>query len=103
MTIRRRMVGLELEHLRMPSEIAAATTDYSAPNVEQALAAFSLLREYFQGALIVDKEARITWIDPRYRKLLKLDPGFNPYGLPVEEVIPHSLMRRVIETGRPIL
>ena len=77
--------------------------DYSRPNVEQALAAFSVLREYFQGALIVDKAARITWIDPRYRELLKLAPDFNPYGLPVEEVIPHSLMRRVVETGRPIL
>ena len=81
----------------------ATTGDYSTPNVEQALAAFSLMREYFQGALIVDKEARITWIDPRYRELLKLAPDFTPYGLPVEQVIPHSLMRRVVETGRPIL
>ncbi|HVW91567.1 MAG TPA: sigma 54-interacting transcriptional regulator [Devosia sp.] len=73
------------------------------PNVEQALASFSLLREYFQGALIVDAEARITWIDQRYRELLGLPDDFDCYGLPVEDVIPHSLMRRVVETGRPIL
>ena len=87
--------------MRKPTAIPAR--DYSAPNVEQALAAFRLLREYFKGALIVDKEARITWIDPRYRELLKLPAEFNPYGLAVEEVIPHSMMRRVVETGRPIL
>jgi transcriptional regulator with PAS, ATPase and Fis domain len=87
----------------MSIQVSATSGDRSAPNVEQALAAFSLLREYFQGALIVDKEARITWIDPRYREVLRLAPDFNPYGLPVEEVIPHSLMRRVVETGRPIL
>jgi transcriptional regulator with PAS, ATPase and Fis domain len=73
------------------------------PNVEQALSAFSLLRDYFQGALIVDHESRITWIDPRYRELLRMPKDFDCYGLPVEQVIPHSMMRRVVETGRPIL
>jgi len=73
------------------------------PNIEQALSSFSLLRDYFQGALIVDHESRITWIDPRYRKLLGMPADFACYGLPVEQVIPHSLMRRVVETGRPIL
>jgi transcriptional regulator with PAS, ATPase and Fis domain len=73
------------------------------PNVEQALSAFSLLRDYFQGALIVDHESRITWIDPRYRELLRMPKEFDCYGLPVEQVIPHSMMRRVVETGRPIL
>ncbi|MHB1109933.1 MAG: sigma-54 interaction domain-containing protein [Devosia sp.] len=65
--------------------------------------AFSLLRDFFEGAIIVDAQTRITWIDARYRLLLKLAPDFDPIGLPVEEVIPHSLLRRVVETGRPIL
>jgi transcriptional regulator with PAS, ATPase and Fis domain len=71
--------------------------------IEQAVNAFSLLREYFEGAIIVDADSRITWIDARYRELLKLAPDFDPVGLSVEEVIPHSLMRRVVETGKPIL
>jgi transcriptional regulator with PAS, ATPase and Fis domain len=71
--------------------------------VEQAVNAFSLLRDYFEGAIIVDAQSRITWIDQRYRELLKLAPEFDPTGLPVEEVIPHSLMRRVVETGKPTL
>jgi len=71
--------------------------------VEQAVNAFGLLRDYFEGAIIVDAQSRITWIDQRYRELLKLAPDFDPTGLPVEDVIPHSLMRRVVETGKPTL
>lgn len=71
--------------------------------IEQAVNAFGLLRDYFEGAIIVDVHSRITWIDQRYRELLKLAADFDPVGLPVEDVIPHSLMRRVVETGRPTL
>jgi transcriptional regulator with PAS, ATPase and Fis domain len=72
-------------------------------NIEQAVGSFGLLREYFEGAIAVDADTRITWIDKRYRELLKLDPEFDPVGLSVEQVIPHSLLRRVVQTGRPIL
>ncbi|GLQ56230.1 sigma-54 interaction domain-containing protein [Devosia nitrariae] len=76
---------------------------HNLATIEQAVGAFSLLREFFEGAIIVDADTRITWIDARYRELLKLARDFDPIGLPVEEVIPHSLLRRVVETGRPIL
>lgn len=71
--------------------------------VADAMGAFNLLREYFEGAIMVDAQARITWIDGRYRRLLKLDAGYDPIGRPVEEVLPHSMLRKVVETGRPIL
>ncbi|WDR06307.1 sigma 54-interacting transcriptional regulator [Devosia rhodophyticola] len=71
--------------------------------IEHAVDAFSQLRDYFEGAIVVDSQTRITWIDARYRQLLKLDPAFDPLGLHVEEVIPHSLLRRVVDTGQPIL
>ena len=77
--------------------------DRSHAGIEQAVNAFSLLRDYFEGAIIVDRQSCITWMDGRYRALLKLAPSFDPIGLPVEDVIPHSLMRRVVEMGRPIL
>tara|TARA_R110000868_G_scaffold10797_1_gene52234 strand:+ start:3365 stop:4789 length:1425 start_codon:yes stop_codon:yes gene_type:complete len=72
-------------------------------SIEEAVGAFSLLRDFFEGAIIVDSDTHITWMDARYRELLKLNPSFDPIGLPVEDVIPHSLLRRVVETGRPIL
>ncbi|MDP2780614.1 sigma-54-dependent Fis family transcriptional regulator [Devosia sp.] len=79
------------------------SADNGLASIEEAVGAFSLLRDFFEGAIIVDAQTRITWMDARYRDLLKLDPAFDPIGLPVEEVIPHSLLRRVVETGRPIL
>ena len=72
-------------------------------SIEEAVGAFSLLPDFFEGAIIVDAKTCITWMDARYRELLKLAPNFDPIGLPVEQVIPHSLLRRVVETGRPIL
>ena len=30
------------------------------------LGAFSLLRDFFEGAIIVDAQTRITWMDKRY-------------------------------------
>ncbi|WDR00507.1 sigma 54-interacting transcriptional regulator [Devosia sp. J2-20] len=72
-------------------------------SIEEAVGAFSLLRDFFEGAIIVDADTHITWMDARYRELLKLNSSFDPIGLPVEDVIPHSLLRRVVETGRPIL
>ncbi len=88
--------------LKSEREIAAPPLAGLA-SIEQAVNAFSLLRNFFEGAVIVDAKVRITWMDARYRDLLKLASGFDPIGLPVEEVIPHSQMRRVVETGRPIL
>src|SRR3569623_156742 len=82
---------------------SSSTLSSHAASIEQAVGAFGLLREFFQGAVIVDARTRITWIDQRYRELLKLADDFDPVGLPIEEVIPHSLMRRVVETGKPIL
>jgi transcriptional regulator with PAS, ATPase and Fis domain len=75
----------------------------SLASIEEAVGAFSLLRDFFEGAIIVDAQTRITWMDARYRELLKLPPDFDPIGLEVETVLPHSLLRRVVETGRPIL
>lgn len=71
--------------------------------VKDAMGAFNLLRDYFEGAIMVDAQARITWMDGRYRRLLKLAEDFDPTGLPVERVLPHSMLRRVVETGRASL
>ncbi|WP_196258045.1 sigma-54 interaction domain-containing protein [Pelagibacterium limicola] len=71
--------------------------------VEAAMGVFGLLREYFEGAIMVDAQARISWIDRRYRTLLGLPRDFNPIGRPVEEILPNSMLRKVVETGRPIL
>ncbi len=56
-----------------------------------------------QGTLIVDKQARIVWMNDRYRKRLGVPDPASVLGKPVEAIIPNSLMRQVVETGRPIM
>ncbi len=64
------------------------------------LAAFSELSE---GILIVDHEARIVWMNEQYPRHLGIADPASVIGLPVEDVIPNSLMRSVVATGKPIM
>ncbi|HNE00540.1 MAG TPA: sigma 54-interacting transcriptional regulator [Plasticicumulans sp.] len=65
------------------------------------------LFDYFEacceGAMAVDREARIVWINEPYAQALGLADAAAALGKPVEDVIPHSLMREVVQSGRPIL
>ena len=64
------------------------------------LAAFSELSE---GILIVDREARIVWMNEQYPRHLGIADPASVIGLPVEDVIPNSLMRSVVASGKPIM
>ncbi|MCM5571158.1 sigma 54-interacting transcriptional regulator [Burkholderiaceae bacterium FT117] len=67
---------------------------------------FDQLSEMCEGILVVDKAARIVWIDERWQRNIQSlgfnDPG-DVIGRPVEEIVPNTLMRHVVETGKPIL
>jgi transcriptional regulator with PAS, ATPase and Fis domain len=56
-----------------------------------------------EGAIIVDREARIVWISDKYAARLNLDSAAAAEGRVVEDVIPNSLMREVVRTGEPML
>jgi transcriptional regulator with PAS, ATPase and Fis domain len=56
-----------------------------------------------EGAVIVDAEARVVWMNERYPARLGIADPAAAIGLPIEQVIPNSLMRQVIESGRPIM
>jgi transcriptional regulator with PAS, ATPase and Fis domain len=64
---------------------------------------FDRLSAACEGAMAVDHEARISWINDKYVTALGLMSADQALGRPVEEVIPNSLMRQVTETGEPIL
>jgi len=70
------------------------------------LANRSLLK-YFadicEGALIVDAQARLVWMSDRYPVRLRIADPAAAIGQPIEEVIPNSQMRLVVESGRPIM
>jgi transcriptional regulator with PAS, ATPase and Fis domain len=67
---------------------------------------FHLFSSISQGMFLVDRGGRIVWVNEGYRRFLPA-LGFSSIdqflGHPVEEVVPNTLMQRVLETGEPIL
>jgi transcriptional regulator with PAS, ATPase and Fis domain len=57
--------------------------------------------ELCEGSLIVDRDARVVWINDRYAARLGLDPA-KVIGSEIETCIPNSLMRQIVVTGKPI-
>ncbi len=67
------------------------------------LASTALLRLFdslYEGAVVVDRAGRITWINDKYKALLGWNGADPVEGRPVEEVIPNSRLRHVMESGR---
>ncbi|CAG0967114.1 Transcriptional regulatory protein QseF [Burkholderiales bacterium] len=64
---------------------------------------FDLLEGICEGALVVDKDARIVWMSEKYAHKLGLKHAAEAIGHEVEHVIPTSQMRAVVKTGMPIL
>ena len=64
---------------------------------------FENLDNICEGTVVVDRDARIIWINERYATRLGAISAANAIGRAVEEVIPNSLMREVVTTGQPIL
>ncbi len=56
-----------------------------------------------EGAIIVDRDARIVWISEKYAARLGLASPAAAEGKVVEDVIPNSLMREVVRTGEPMM
>lgn len=70
------------------------------PDLIQALIA--MFEKASAGAIAVDRQARITWINQSYGDLLGVTPE-AVVGRPVREVIPQSRMPEVVDSGDPLL
>src|SRR5574343_1055386 len=73
------------------------------------LAARSLFRVFAnasEGMLLVDRQARVVWINEQYRRFLPA-LGFareeDFVGHPVSQVVQNTQMDNVLSTGKPIL
>jgi transcriptional regulator with PAS, ATPase and Fis domain len=93
----------------MPSAAAAPPALPLDADSILALAArsmFHLFSSISQGMFLVDRTGRIVWVNEGYRRFLPA-LGFSSIdqflGHMVEDVIPNTQMRRVLETGEPIL
>ncbi|MCW2241027.1 sigma-54 interaction domain-containing protein [Azospirillum canadense] len=72
-----------------------------------ARALMVMIDEMIDGAILVDKDARIVWsndkhvwFDDKRMEALGIRSVADVVGQPVERLIPHSRMRDVVETGR---
>ena len=64
---------------------------------------FEIIEQSSEGTIIVDRDARIVWMNQRYARRFGLEDASAAIGQPCESVIPGSQMRDVITQGRPIL
>jgi transcriptional regulator with PAS, ATPase and Fis domain len=64
---------------------------------------FERLENLCEGAIAIDRAGRIVYVNEKYLHSLRLNHVSEAIGRPIEEIIPNSLMRRVAETGKPIL
>ncbi len=59
-----------------------------------------LFDSLYEGAVAIDRDGRILWMNNKYKALLGWN-GTDPVeGRMVEDVIPNSLMREVVQSGR---
>ncbi|MEX2474431.1 sigma-54 interaction domain-containing protein [Marinobacter sp.] len=66
-------------------------------------ALFPMFEQASAGAIAVDHASRITWINASYAQLLGLADPSMVIGRLVRDVIPHTRMPEVVETGKPLL
>ncbi|HTL26263.1 MAG TPA: sigma 54-interacting transcriptional regulator [Burkholderiales bacterium] len=67
---------------------------------------FQLFSNVAQGMMLVDRTGRVVWINEAYKKFLPalgFERAEDFVGRSVEEVVPNTLMRQVIDSGKPIL
>ncbi len=64
---------------------------------------FPIFEQASAGAIAVDREGHITWINSRYASLLGIKEPHTLIGRPVRAVIPHSRLPEVLRTGQPLL
>jgi transcriptional regulator with PAS, ATPase and Fis domain len=64
---------------------------------------FDRLENLCEGAIAIDRTGRVVYVNEKYLPSLGLHHASEAIGRPIEEIIPNSLMRRVAETGEPIL
>ena len=83
----------------------AAGVGFSEPEVREwaTRALVEVFDNTYEGAVLVDADARILWMNDKYRALLEIDPRARVNGRAIEEVINNSRLPEVVATGRPIL
>lgn len=76
-------------------------TNYPLNTVNAAALKFLFLNPYHR-ALVVDAHGAVQFLDPYSEMALGIKPG-EAKNMPVNELMPHSSLPRVLETGEPVM
>lgn len=77
--------------------------DYDAVARRAMESLFRTFENSSEGTFVVDEHARVVWINKRYAARFGFANPQDAIGLDCEQVIPNSLMREVVASGKPIL
>ncbi|HEF4759499.1 TPA: sigma 54-interacting transcriptional regulator [Pseudomonas putida] len=77
--------------------------DYQRVRLLAIRSLFEIIEQSSEGTVIVDRDANIVWMNERYARRFGLESAEGAIGKACESVIPGSLLREVVRTGRPIL
>ncbi|BEP57147.1 sigma-54-dependent Fis family transcriptional regulator [Variovorax sp. V35] len=64
---------------------------------------FARLEDLCEGAVAVDMDARVAWINDKYARRVGLSHPSLALGQPIEDIIPDSALREVARSGKPIV
>ena len=88
--------------LPMPTE-KLEEFDYATLRTRAMASLFEAFDSLCEGTVMVDRNARVVWINERYAARFGIADARQAIGKKIEEIIPTSLMREVVRTGRPLL
>ncbi|VVM66403.1 sigma-54 interaction domain-containing protein [Pseudomonas fluorescens] len=77
--------------------------DYQQVRLLAIRSLFEIIEQSSEGTVIVDRDANIVWMNERYARRFGLESAQVAIGKACESVIPGSLLREVVRSGRPIL
>ena len=77
--------------------------DYARIRTQAMRSLFDTLDSHCEGTVVVDKSARIVWMNDRYAQRFGLASADEAIGQEVERVIPNSTMRDVVTSGQAVL
>lgn len=93
----------EMESSVEPRAGNALLTDYESVRALTMRSLFDMLDRSSEGTVVVDRDARIVWMNQHYAARFGFSDPQDAIGRDCEEVIPNSLLREVVTSGEPIL
>ena len=79
---------------------SARLHDLTSDSEVRRLASASLVDVFdrlYEGAVTIDREGRITWINDKYKALIGWNGTGRIEGCSIEDVLPNSKLRQVVQ------